>query len=143
MPLPTGLLGAIQEVFANTNLIVQIPGNIWTGLAPDQTTMPFVVIPSLRLTNDPGYEGCVADTGDVEFVCVAVGAVAAEAIAMIIKNTYGPKASWETMRIQDQIVEEFSYLGYTVELTKEYLNEAGNPVYKGTVTFHAVVNSTV
>ena len=143
MPTPLGLLGAIQEVFTNANLIVQIPGNIWTGIAPEQTPMPFVVVPELRLSNEPGYEGCVADTGDVAFECVAVGAVAAEAIGMLIRKTYGPLATWATMLIQNQIVEEFSYLGYDVTLTRDYLDQSGNPVYKATVTFHAVVNSTV
>ncbi len=143
MPAPTGLLGAIQNVFTNANLIASIPGNLWTGLAPEQTPMPFVVIPVLKLVNDPSFEGCVADTGDIAFECMNVGAVAAEATAMIVKNAYGPKAVWLTMTIQNQIVEEFSYSGYTVELTREYLNADGNPVYKATVTFHAVVNSTV
>ncbi len=143
MPTPTGLLGAIQAAFDAGNLIATIPGNLWTGVAPEQTPMPFVVIPSLRLTNDPSYESTVMDTGDIEFVCVNVGAAAAEATAMIVKNAYGPRAAWAAMLIADQLVEEFSYLGYTVELTSEYLDANGNPVYKATVTFHAVVNSTV
>ena len=143
MATPTGLLGAIQTVFSNANLIASLPGNLWTGIAPEQTPMPFVVIPRLKLVNDPSQEGCVMDTGDIEFECVAVGAVAAEAAAQVIKNAYGPRAVWASMLIQNQVVEEFSYLGYSVELTRDYLNQDGNPVYKATVTFHAIVNSTL